>query len=312
MIARVLLGTPVIAPADALAVLRGEMIPGVSFIVLHSRLPVTVVGVLAGIAFGAAGCLFQTLLRNPLASPDVIGVSLGASTGGVLALAVASTAAGAQFWGSLIGGVTTAVLVLLIAGAHRGTAGRGRVDNRFVLVGVGIGAALSAVISYVVTRLPSRAAGDALHWSIGSLTSSTWPRAQVLALSLAVLLPLLAALRTRLRILQLGEETAAGLGVPVVTTRLALIGLGVLFTSLAVAVTGPIAFVALLAGPIARALAGRPSLVDSALVGAVIVVGGDVLGSTAFGPVDLPVGVLTGALGAPFLLWLLTRTEENR
>lgn len=306
MVARVLLGTPVVPADQALRVMLGEQIPGISFIVMDNRLPTAVVALLGGAAFGLAGSVFQTLLRNPLASPDVIGVSLGASAAAVVTMAVTGTQGPAMFWAALLGGIATAALTLLVAGAHR-PGGAGAVDDRFVLVGIGIAAALTAVVQYLLTRLPSQQAGDVMHWLVGSLNGSVWWRAGVLALALAVLLPVLALLIAKLRVLQLGDETATSLGLPVPATRMALILVSVTLTSLTVAVTGPLAFVAFLSGPIARMIVGRPSIVTAAAVGSLIVLAADLIGQNLFGTVQMPVGVITGALGAPFLLVTLGR-----
>lgn len=308
--ARVLLGTPVVPAGQALAVILGEQVPGISFIVMDSRLPTAVVAVLAGAAFGLSGTTFQTLLRNPLASPDVIGVTLGASAGAVIAMAVFQAPGAALFWFALLGGLATALLILLVAGAHRPGAA-GAVDNRFVLVGIGVGAALSSLISYLLTRIDTRTAGDVMHWMIGSLSSATWQRALVLALALVVLIPVLAVLAARLRVLQLGEDTATSLGLAVPPTRISLILVGVILSALTVAVTGPLSFVAFLSGPLARMIVGRPSFPVAAAVGALIVLLADLIGQSAFGTTELPAGVITGAIGAPFLLWLLTRTPTS-
>ena len=204
--------------------------------------------------------------------------------------------------------MATALLILAVAGAGRPGAG-GAVDNRFVLVGIGVAAALSALVSYLLTRLSLHSAGDAMHWMIGSLSTSTWDRVVVLAIALAVLLPVLALLVPRLRILQLGDDTATELGLAGAPhPHLALILVAVLLSALTVAVTGPLSFVAFLAGPIARMLAGRPSFPLAAVVGAVIVLLADIAGQNLFGSTELPAGVVTGALGAPVLLWMLTRT----
>lgn len=308
---RVLVGTPFIFADQALAVLLGVDLPGISFIVWESRLPAAVIALLAGTAFGLSGTVFQTMLRNPLASPDVIGVTLGSSTGAVIAMAFFQAQGAALFWCALLGGLATAALLLLVSGAGRAGAA-GAVDNRFVLVGIGMGAALSAVISYLMTRLPSQTAGDVMHWLVGSLSASTWDRALVLALALVVLLPVLALLAPRLRILQLGDDAATSLGLHVPRTRIALIMVAVTLSALTVAVTGPLSFVAFLAGPLARMIMGRPSFPVAAAVGAVIVLIADILGQNAFGSIELPAGVVTGALGAPFLLWMLTRTPSTR
>lgn len=304
----VLVGSPMVYADLAVRAILGEDIPGISFIVVQNRLPTAVVAVLAGVAFGLSGTVFQTMLRNPLASPDVIGVTVGASAGAVIAMAFFQASGTALFWFALLGGMGTAVLILLVSGAQRSGAG-GAVDNRFVLVGIGVGAALSALISYVMTRINTRTASDVMHWLVGSLSTSTWDRVRVLAIALAVLVPLLAILVTRLRILQLGDEAATSLGLHVPRTRTGLILVAVALSALTVAVTGPLSFVAFLAGPLARFAVGRPSFPVAALMGATIVLAADFIGQNAFGTVEMPAGVITGALGAPFLLWLLTRSS---
>ena len=310
VVVRVLVGTPFIFADQALRVILGEEIPGISFIVRENRLPTAVVALLAGVAFGLSGTVFQTMLRNPLASPDVIGVTLGASAGAVIALSFFQAQGTALFWFALLGGLATSVLILLVSGAAR-PGGSGAVDNRFVLVGIGVAAALSALISYLMTRISSQTAGDVMHWMVGSLSTSTWDRVVVLALALAVLIPALVLLASRLQILQLGDETATGLGLAVPRTRIALIMVAVTLCALTVAVTGPLSFVAFLAGPLARMITGRPSFPMAAAVGATIVLLADIIGQNAFGSVELPAGVISGALGAPFLLWLLTRTPNT-
>lgn len=310
VLVRVLVGTPMVPPDVALLSVLGLEIPGYSFIVVDLRLPAAVVALLAGIAFGLSGTVFQTLLRNPLASPDVIGVTLGSSAGAVIAMAFFQADGRALFWFALLGGLGTAVLLLAVAGGG-GPGPSGGADNRFVLVGIGVAAALGALISYLLTRLSLQNAGDALHWMIGSLSSSTWDRAAVLAIALVVLIPALALLVTRLRILQLGDDTATSLGLPVARTRAALILVAVTLCALTVAVTGPLSFVAFLAGPIAQRLAGRPSFPLAAVVGAVIVLLADFAGQNLFGGTELPAGVITGALGAPVLMWMLTRSSTS-
>ncbi|MHC6594821.1 FecCD family ABC transporter permease [Arthrobacter sp. C152] len=295
----------------------GAKIPGASFIVMENKLPRAVVGTLVGIAFGLAGGLFQTMLRNPLASPDVIGISYGASAAAVVAIVVFGASGGAVSGAALGGALAVAALIYAIStgGALRGTTRGNAASNRLVLAGVGIAAALQAVVSFLMTRADIRTAADALVWLNGSLNSATWDRAGVLLCALAVLVPAAAFVAGPLRILELGDDAAAGLGVRVRATRLALVVVAVGLAAVATAAAGPVSFVAFLAGPIARRFTGRASLPASALVGALIVLTADYFAANVapllLDGTVLPVGVVTGALGAPFLLWLLVTANRK-
>ncbi|MER7073944.1 iron chelate uptake ABC transporter family permease subunit [Terrabacter sp. NPDC000476] len=299
VLVRVLLGDYVVALADLLPILRGETLPeapGASFIVMEAKLPRALLGALAGLAFGAAGSMFQTTLRNPLASPDIIGISLGASAAAVVAL----TFLDAQgLWlpaAALAGALAVSLLMMAVA---RGTALAGQ---RMVLVGIGIAALLGSVIQLVMTRTSVQDAQAALVWLTGSLARATWPVIGLLALSLAVLTPLLAACAGWMRLAELGEDLSTTLGAPAGRSRLGLL-VAVAMAAVATSATGPIAFVAFVAGPIARRLCGgRASLWAAAFVGGVVVVLSDFAGDYLIPDVNLPVGVVTGALGAPLMV----------
>jgi iron complex transport system permease protein len=304
-VARVLLGDYTITIPDFFRIVTGTEIPGASFILMESKLPRALLGVLVGVAFGVGGAIFQTILRNPLASPDVIGISVGASAAAVTVLILVDV--NDNRWLSLaavLGAIGTAVVVRLVSG---GVAG-----YRLVLIGVGMAAALNSVIQYLFTRADIYDAQFALRWLTGSLHQADWPTIRVLVVLLAVLAPIIAWLARSLRITELGEDAAAGLGV---TTRRtdALMLVGVLLVAVGVAASGPIAFVSFLAGPISRALnAGRTTLLGAGLVGAAIVVAADYAAEYLILDVNFPVGVVTGALGAPFLLWLLASGRTGR
>ena len=317
----VLLGSYTVTVPDFFTIVTnhltgGPKIPGASFIVMENKLPHAVIGTMIGVAFGLAGALFQTMLRNPLASPDVIGISSGASAAAVVAIVVFG-ASGATVSGvALAGALAVAVLIYAISSGRNRGPGRGNAaGNRLVLAGVGIAAALQAVVGFLMTRADIRTAADALVWLNGSLNSATWERAGVLFLALAVLVPAVVFIAGPLRILELGDDAAAGLGLRVAATRLALVVIAVSLAAVATAAAGPVAFVAFLAGPIARRFTGRPGLPASALVGALIVLAADYfaanLAPLLLGGTVLPVGVVTGALGAPFLLWLLVTTNRK-
>jgi iron complex transport system permease protein len=302
--ARVLLGDYTVTVPDFLRILGGEQVPGATYIVMESKLPRAVLAVLVGVAFGVGGAIFQTTLRNPLASPDVIGVSLGASAAAVSAIVLAGWTGWPVSLAAVGGAVGVALLVRGVAGAHGGF--------RLVLAGIGLAAAMQSVIQYVFTRVDEWDVQLVLRWLTGSVNGVTWSSIGLLALSLAVLLPATAWAARPLPVTELGDDTAAGLGVGRGRTDLLML-LGVLLVAVGVAAAGPVAFVAFLSGPIARALnGGRTTLPAAGLVGAAVVLAGDYVGAYAFADLNLPVGVVTGAAGAPFLLWLLARGHTSR
>lgn len=319
LVASILLGSYTVTVPDFFKIVTahltgGEKIPGASFIVMENKLPRAVMGLMTGVAFGLSGALFQTMLRNPLASPDVIGISYGASAAAVLAIVVFGASGATVSVAALLGALAVA---LLIYGISRGASGRNgnAAGNRLILSGVGIAAALGALVHFLITRADIRTASEALIWLNGSLNPATWERIGVLLLALAVLLPLAALLAKPLRMLELGDDTAAGLGIRVDAVRFGLVICAVALAAVATAAAGPVSFVAFLAGPIARRFTRKPSLPASALTGAVIVLAADYfaynLAPLLLDGTVLPVGVVTGALGAPFLLWLLATSNRK-
>lgn len=320
----VLLGSYTVTVPDFFKILighltGGEKIPGASFIVMENKLPRAVTGVMIGAAFGLSGGLFQTMLRNPLASPDVIGISYGASAAAVTAIVIFGATGPAVSGAALGGALGIAALIYAISrGPSLGSGGGNRgnaAGNRLILAGVGIAAALHAVVNFMMTRADIRTAADALVWLNGSLNSANWDRAGMLTLALLVLIPAVIALAGPLRILELGDDVAAGLGIRVGFTRLAVVVTAVALAAVATAAAGPVSFVAFLAGPIARRFTRKASLPASALVGALIVLTADYIAANLapllLDGTVLPVGVITGALGAPFLLWLLVTANRK-
>lgn len=292
---------------EVIGALTGTADPGVHFIVVELRLPRVLLGLLVGAAFGLSGALFQALLRNPLASPDVIGISQGASAAAVLAslgFAISGIALSAA---ALAGALLSAALIHALAR-------RGHVCGaRFVLVGVGIGAALSSITSYLLTSSQVTAAQNAFLWLTGSLGGSTLAQLWPLLGALLVLLPLTAVAARDLETLRLGEDTAAGLGTPVARSRLALLGCAVALAGVATAAAGPVAFVAFVSAPIARRLApaSGAALVPAALTGALLVTVADFAAQHLLWSSQFPVGVVTSLIGAPYLLWLLARANRT-
>ena len=290
---------------DLPGLLLGQGVGRAAYVVTELRLPRAVTGVLVGVAFGTSGALFQRLLRNPLASPDVIGVTQGASAAAVVAIVLFGAGGAVVSVAALAGALLTGATIYLLA--RRG----GVHGYRLVLVGVGVGAVLTSVVSYLMTWADVTLAQQALVWLTGNLNGRGWDHAGPLAAALVVLLPAALLLGRALTGLQLGDDTAAGLGVDVERSRVALLLVAVALTAFATAAAGPVAFVAFVANPIATRLVGgaRAGLVPAALTGALVVLLGDFAAQHLLGA-QLPVGVVTGAVGAPYLLWLLASANR--
>ncbi|WP_313811075.1 iron ABC transporter permease [Glutamicibacter sp.] len=305
--AYIFLGRDRLPANEILQALSGQKVPGVSFIIVSDRLPRLAVGALAGAGLGISGALFQRWLGNPLASPDVIGVGYGASAAAVFSMLVFGFTDWKVNAFALAGGLLVAAVIywLSAAGKHTG--------SRLILAGLAIGAMLQALIQYLLSRAEINQAADAFRWLTGSIASSTWEQAGVLAISMgvigAVLLPLV--LR-QLKLLELGDDTAAALGLNVSGARILLVFVAVAMGALPIAVTGPLAFVAFLAGPITAALTrGGINIPLAGLTGATLVVVANFFAANLFADVSLPVGVITGAFGAPSLIWVLVRANST-
>ncbi|WP_438271651.1 FecCD family ABC transporter permease [Streptomyces phaeochromogenes] len=301
MVLSACVGQTYVSPGEVWRVLRGHGGP-YDLIVGELRVPRIVLGALVGAAYGLSGALVQTVTRNPLASPDVIGVGHGAAAATVLALATGTVASpGALPAVSVAGGLGAAALVYVLAWRH------GMQPSRFVLTGVGIGVALSAVVQLYLTESELGAAEQVKLWLTGSLNGRGWEQAVPLAWILLLALPALVWANRALRPLGLDPDTAAALGVRVHRTQLALTGLGVILAATATGAAGPIGFVALTAPQLARRLTHTPQLplAASALTGSVILVAADLAARTLMPPLEIPVGALTALVGGPYLLWLL-------
>jgi iron complex transport system permease protein len=270
-------------------------------------LPRALVAVLAGAAFGVSGALFQGVLRNPLASPDIIGITMGASTAAVAAILILHWGGGGLAAVALIGGLLTAGIIYLVAWQH------GVSPYRVVLVGIGVGAVMTAIMSYLFTRARLVEVQQAVTWLTGSLNGVQMKDAALLAAEIAALAVVLVPLSRAAGALELGDDTARALGTRVETSRFLLLGVGVALCALATAVTGPIAFVSLMAGPIARLLLGPAggTIVPAALTGAALTLGADIVAQHLLGGVQLPVGVVTGGVGALFLVAMLITANRS-
>ncbi|PYE81319.1 FecCD family ABC transporter permease [Pseudoroseicyclus aestuarii] len=300
------LGQSYTPPVQVLAVLRGEDVPGASFTVGRLRLPRATLAILAGLCFGLAGAAFQTLLRNPLASPDIIGISYGASAAASVAIVFFGLSGAAVTAFAVAAGLGVSTLIYLLA-YKDGAAG-----TRLILMGIGIAALLQSVITYTLSRASEWSLQDALRWLAGSVNAASWGQVLPLLIVLPLLgLPLLATSRD-LETLRLGDDAAQATGVRVGLVRLVVLLTATGLICFATAAAGPISFVAFLAGPITARLtgSGRSLLLPAALTGAALVILADYAGQFLL-PSRYPVGIVTGAFGAVYLLYLIGRVNRR-
>ncbi|MFD4246356.1 FecCD family ABC transporter permease [Streptomyces sp. NPDC058525] len=295
-----------IAPWDVVQTLLGNGTPANDFIVNELRLPRVLVALLVGAALGMAGAVFQSVTRNPLGSPDLLGFSYGSAAGALAVIILLKGSATEVAVGALLGGLLAGAGVYLLA-YKRGIHG-----YRLVLVGIGASAMLVAVIQYLITKAQLVEASRAMVWLTGSLAGRDWAQVWPLLVTCAVLFPLVLGQSRALRMIEMGDDAAYAVGVRVERTRMLLMLAAILLTTAASAAAGPISFVALAAPQLARRLTRSPgaNLLTAALMGSVVLLLSDWASQRAFGADQLPVGVVTGLVGGVYLLWLLV-TERK-
>lgn len=305
------LGDRATSPVDLARALVGAGEENVVYAVHDVRLPRLVLGLVVGAAFGIAGGLSQGVLRNPLASPDVLGVSAGASVGavGVITIGVIGGPVGIMPIpiAALVGGFAAAALIAVLS---RDSSLRGR---RILLVGIAISTALTGITQYLLTRMDVDDAQRSAAWLTGSLNARGWDETVPTAIGIAVLIPVVLMLGHASRALIFGEDLYTSWGVRGGRVGVLLLACSVSLAALATAAAGPVAFVALVAGQLARRMARAADIppILAGLLGALIVVFADTIARTAL-PVQLPVGVFTAVVGAPYLLYLLQRKRRTK
>jgi iron complex transport system permease protein len=301
-----MVGQTFYTPAEVIGVILGQDVQGATFTVGRLRLPRAVLAVVAGLSFGLAGVTFQTMLRNPLASPDIIGISAGASAAAAFAIITLGLSGTGVSVFAIVAGLGVALLIYGLS--YKG----GAAGTRLILVGIGIAAMLDSLTNYVLSRAGQWDLQEAARWLTGSLNGTTWPQVLTALIAFVVFAPLLLSRSGQLGAMQLGDDAAGALGVRVERTRLIVIISAVGLIAFATAAAGPIAFVAFLSGPIAARIVGPNGslLVPAAFVGALLVLVADLAGQYAFGT-RFPVGVVTGVLGAPYLIYLIVRTNRT-
>ncbi|MBB5937476.1 FecCD family ABC transporter permease [Streptomyces zagrosensis] len=291
---------------DVVRTLFGNGTIAQDYIVNELRLPRVLVALLVGASLGLAGAIFQSLSRNPLGSPDVIGFGQGSAAGALTVIVLFQGSSFQVAMGAVLGGLVTGIAVYVLAWRQ------GIQGYRLVLVGIGAAAMLSAVNGYLLTKAELVDAARAVIWLTGSLNGRDWDQVWPLLIACAVLAPVVFGNARGLRMLEMGDDSAYALGVRVERTRLVMMLAAVLLTAIATSAAGPVAFVALTAPQLARRLtrAPGPNLLPAACMGAVLLVTADWGTQRMFGADQLPVGVLTGILGGGYLLWLLV-TERK-
>ncbi|MFJ9861317.1 FecCD family ABC transporter permease [Streptomyces albogriseolus] len=292
--------------SDVLSSLVGQGTEGQEFIVTELRLPRVLVGLLVGASLGIGGALFQSISRNPLGSPDILGLGQGATAGALTVIVLFSGSANQVALGALAGGLLTGTAIYVLAWK------RGVHGYRLVLVGIGVSAVVTAVNGYLLTKSDIVDAARAVVWMTGSLDGRDWDQVWPLLALCAVLVPVVLANSRALRMTEMGDDVSNALGVRVERLRLVLMLSAVLLTASATAAAGPVSFVALTAPQLARRLTRSPgpNLIASMCMGSALLVLADIVSQRAFGAEQLPVGVVTGVVGGVYLLWLLV-TERR-
>ncbi|WP_420121016.1 FecCD family ABC transporter permease [Nakamurella sp.] len=300
-------GDFVVPIPDVLAAIVGNASPRAELVVMDWRMPRVLLALMLGAALGAAGAVFQSLTRNPLGSPDILGLDVGAYTGALLVIIAGTTAAGPVAAAALAGGLLTALLVYGLA--YR----RGLQGFRLIIVGIAVSAMLASLDTWLILSADLHLAISAAAWGAGSLNTVGWGQVVPSAFVLAVLWSALGLLARPLHATGLGDDAARALGVRLDASRLALVVVGVALTATATAVAGPIAFVALAAPQLARRLTGSAgvTLSGAAAMGACLLAASDFVAQHAFAPTQLPLGLVTVCIGGMYLIWLLIRQARR-
>ena len=307
-----MIGTVRLSVGDVVGALVGGGPSKAERVVWGIRLPRLLTAICVGAALGASGCVFQSVSRNALGSPDVIGFTTGAATGATAQIVLIGKGGLATSLAAVGAGLATAIAVYLLA-RQRGRTG----GYRLVLIGIGVSGMLSAMTSILLARSDLDLASRAQVWLAGSLSARTWEHASISAAGVLVLLPVLVAFARRLSVMEMGDDQAEGLGVGTERTRLIVMVVGVVLAASAVAAAGPaaagpIAFVALAAPQIVRRLTevAGVQVLTSALIGALLLVAADLLSMVLPSRLTMPVGLVTGVIGGVYLLWVLSAKEN--
>ncbi|SFO22207.1 FecCD family ABC transporter permease [Amycolatopsis rubida] len=295
------------SPVEVLRTLAGSGTKA-QYLVVTGRLPRALVAILVGVALALAGTVFQTVTRNPLGSPDIIGFTTGSATGGIMMILLFGAGPGLVSVGAIVGGLLTAALITALCAPH------GLLSSRLVLLGIAVSTVLAGVNSYLLVQAKLEAAAQAVGWLTGDLAGRDWNYFIPLCLAVLVLSPFIFVHQPALRMLEMGDDAAVAVGVAVPRVRAVVLLAAVALAASATAAAGPIPFVALAAPQLSRRLTRRPgpNLLASAVMGAVLVLAADFVGQRVLDASLLPVGVVAAALGGGYLLWLLAVSRRRQ
>lgn len=301
-------GAVSLSPVQVISALLGEAPRNMSLVVNEWRLPRVLMALVTGAALGVSGAIFQSLMRNPLGSPDVMGLNTGAWSGVLVAMVLFGQDLTAITVAATLGGILTALVVWALAWRN------GIETFRLIIIGIGIRAMLMAFNTWLLLKASLETALSAGLWNAGSLNGLTWAKTWPATPLIFVMLICATLLVRRLRLLEMGDDTACALGVNVERSRLLLMLVAVLLTAASTALAGPVSFIALVAPHIARRLSGsaRWGLTQSALCGALLLLAADFCAQRVFLPYQLPVGVVTVSLGGIYLIVLLIQESRKK
>lgn len=300
-------GTLRITPTQVWHALLGEGPGGFITVVNQWRAPRMVMALILGAGLGVSGAIFQSTIRNPLGSPDVVGFNTGAFTGALVAITLFNGNDYQIAAGALLGGIVAAALVYLLAWRQ------GIVGFRLIIVGIGVGAVLSALNSWLIISASLESAMSAALWGAGSLNGMTWSKGQPALLLIPLTFIAMLLLSRRLQLMEMGDDSARALGINAESSRLWLMLGGIILTAVATATAGPIAFIALAAPQIARRMTAAQAtpLFTAATTGALLLLAADVLAQHMFRGIQLPVGAVTVSIGGIYLIGLLIRESRR-
>lgn len=301
-------GSVTLAFSQVLDVLTGDAPRAMQRVVMEWRLPRVLMALLVGAALGVSGAIFQSLMRNPLGSPDVMGFNTGAWSGVLVAMVLFGQHLAAIALAAMVGGMLTSLVVWLLAWRN------GIETFRLIIVGIGVRAMLVAFNTWLLLHASLETALSAGLWNAGSLNGLTWAKTVPSAPIMLVMFLFAALLARRMRLLEMGDDSACALGVSVERSRLMLMLVAVALTAAATALAGPISFIALVAPHIARRVSAtaRWGLTQSALCGALLLLLADMIAQQGFTPYQLPVGVVTVSLGGIYLIALLIQESRKK